>query len=109
MVRHAPWNLATNLAGNPGFLIVITSYSIHYTKLYDEIYDALFVNPCKRLGTFLWKGVDAKVVDGIVNGTGAVVQFASRALRLTQTGVVHNYALSMVIGVLLVVGFYILK
>ncbi|PLY00440.1 MAG: NADH-quinone oxidoreductase subunit L [Desulfuromonas sp.] len=81
-----------------------------FNKWYvDEIYDALFVNPCKRLGTFLWKGVDANVVDGAVNGTGAVVKFLSSALRLTQTGVVHNYALSMVIGVLLVVGFYILK
>jgi len=81
-----------------------------YNKWYvDELYDALFVNPCKRLGTFLWKGVDVRVVDGIVNGAGAVVQFASRTLRLTQTGIVQNYALSMVIGVLLVVGFYILK
>jgi len=81
-----------------------------YNKWYvDEIYDALFINPCKRLGTFLWKGVDARVVDGAVNGTGAVVKFFASALRLTQTGVVHNYALSMVIGVLLVVGYYILK
>ena len=85
-------------------------HRVVFNKWYvDEIYDALFVNPCKRLGTFLWRGVDVRVVDGVVNGTGAVVKFVSSAMRLTQTGIVHNYALSMVIGVLLVVGYYILK
>jgi NADH-quinone oxidoreductase subunit L len=75
----------------------------------DEIYDTLFVNPTKRLGTFLWKGFDVVVVDGIVNGFGKVVNACSKGLRFTQSGFVHNYALSMVIGVLVIVGIYVLR
>ena len=40
----------------------------------DEMYDAAIVRPIKRLSTgFLWKGVDAGLIDGAVNGTGAFV------------------------------------
>ena len=81
-----------------------------YNKWYvDELYDFLFVNPTKRLGTFLWKGFDVKVVDGIVNGVARLIGAISRGLRGIQTGKVHNYAMSMVVGVVLIVGFFILK
>jgi NADH-quinone oxidoreductase subunit L len=81
-----------------------------FNKWYvDEIYDALFVNPTKRLGTFLWKGFDVVVVDGIVNGFGKFVNACSRGLRFTQTGFVHNYAFTMVVGVLVIVGIYVLR
>jgi NADH-quinone oxidoreductase subunit L len=86
------------------------AYRTIYNKWYvDEIYDALFVNPTKKLGTFLWKGFDVKVVDGIVNGTGWVVQACSRGLRFTQSGLVHNYALTMVIGAFVMVAFYVFR
>ena len=81
-----------------------------YNKWYiDELYDFLFVNPTKRLGTFLWKGFDVKVVDGIVNGIARLIGAISRGLRGIQTGMVHNYAMTMVVGVVLIVGFFILK
>lgn len=81
-----------------------------FNKWYvDEIYDALFINPTKRLGTFLWKGFDVVVVDGIVNGAGKLVIACSKALRFTQSGLVHNYAFTMVVGVLLIVGVYVLR
>jgi len=81
-----------------------------FNKWYmDEIYDTLFVNPTKRLGIFLWKGFDVVVVDGIVNGFGKVVNACARGLRFTQSGFVHNYALSMVIGVIVMVGIYVLR
>ncbi|PLX84302.1 MAG: NADH-quinone oxidoreductase subunit L [Desulfuromonas sp.] len=95
-----PGKLATNFA---------TLHRAIFNKWYiDEIYDALFVNPCKRFGTFLWKGFDVCVVDGVVNGVGRIVQAASAGMRATQTGFVHNYALAMVVGVVLIVGFYVL-
>jgi NADH-quinone oxidoreductase subunit L len=81
-----------------------------FNKWYvDEIYDALFVNSCKRLGTFCWKGFDVKVVDGIVNGTGKVVNACSRALRFTQSGYVQNYAMTMAVGALLILAFYVFR
>jgi NADH-quinone oxidoreductase subunit L len=85
-------------------------YRTIYNKWYvDELYDALFVNPTKWLGTFLWKGFDVVVVDGIVNGVARIIDVWSKGLRHIQTGMVHNYALSMVVGVVLIVGFYVLR
>jgi len=85
-------------------------YRTVFNKWYvDEIYDALFVNPTKRLGTFLWRGFDVVVVDGIVNGVGKLVTACSTALRFTQSGFVHSYAFTMVVGVLVILGIYVLK
>lgn len=81
-----------------------------FNKWYiDELYDFLFVNPCKRFGNFCWKGFDVLVVDGAVNGVGAVVRGLSSALKNLQTGYVHNYAITMVLGVVVIVAFYIFR
>ena len=81
-----------------------------YNKWYiDEIYDAMFVNPCKALGQFLWKGFDVVVVDGIVNGVAAIVRGFSGLFRHVQTGMVHNYAFTMVLGVVVIVSVYIFR
>ncbi|NOY53788.1 MAG: NADH-quinone oxidoreductase subunit L [Deltaproteobacteria bacterium] len=74
----------------------------------DEIYDALLVNPCKRFGTFLWEIIDAGLIDGIVNGTAALVHFCGERIRRLQTGHVENYALFMVLGIVVILGFYLL-
>ena len=79
-----------------------------YNKWYvDEIYDFMIVNPLKAFSNFLWKGFDVVVVDGIVNGVAAVVRGFSGVLRHVQTGMVHNYAFSMVLGVVVIVGCYL--
>ena len=54
-------------------------YRLLLNKYYvDEIYDAAIVQPIKRLSTgALWKGVDAGLIDGTVNGVGALVRGAS--------------------------------
>ncbi len=81
-----------------------------FNKWYvDELYDALFVNPTKRLGTLCWKGFDVKVIDGIINGTARLIGAIAEGLRGLQTGMVHNYAMGMVVGVVLIVGFFVLK
>ncbi|WP_298267173.1 NADH-quinone oxidoreductase subunit L [Geobacter sp.] len=81
-----------------------------YNKWYiDELYDFLFVNPCKALGNFLWKGFDVLVVDGIVNGVAGIVKGIGSVLRNVQTGYVHNYALSMALGVVVIVAFYLFR
>ncbi|RNC68112.1 MAG: NADH-quinone oxidoreductase subunit L [Desulfuromonadales bacterium] len=81
-----------------------------YNKWYiDELYDFLFVNPCKAMGNFLWRGFDVVVVDGLVNGVATVVKGFGGILRNIQTGYVHNYALSMALGVVFIVAFYIFR
>ena len=81
-----------------------------YNKWYvDELYDFLFVNPCKAFGNFLWKGFDVVVIDGIVDGVAKVVMGISGVLKNLQSGYVHNYALSMALGVVVIVACYIFR
>ena len=85
-------------------------YRAVYNKWYiDELYDFLFVNPCKALGRFLWKGFDVVVVDGIVNGVAQVVMGFSGIFRFMQSGLLSNYAWSMAFGVVVIIGYYVFK
>lgn len=81
-----------------------------YNKWYvDEIYDFMIVNPFKAFSNFLWKGFDVVIVDGIVNGVASVVLGFSSVLRHIQTGSVHNYAFSMALGVVVIVGCFLFR
>jgi NADH-quinone oxidoreductase subunit L len=74
---------------------------------FDELYDRLFVAPAKRLGLGLWKSGDGELIDGVgPDGVAAaVIDIARRASRL-QTGYVYHYAFAMLIGVALLVTWY---
>jgi NADH-quinone oxidoreductase subunit L len=86
-------------------------YSLLLHKYYvDEVYDAAIVQPIKLLSTGgLWKGADAGVIDGAVNGVGQAVRATSSVLRRVQTGSVRTYAASLFLGVVLILGWYLLK
>jgi NADH-quinone oxidoreductase subunit L len=85
-----------------------TAYDLVYHKYYvDEIYDATVVEPIKEGSDFLWLGVDDKVVDGAVNGSASVVAWLSAHLRRLETGFVQNYALAVLLGVVLITGYLI--
>jgi len=74
----------------------------------DEGYDAAIVQPVKRLSnTLLWRGVDAGLIDGTVNGVGLVVRGWSAVLRRMQTGSVRAYAMSFFVGVVVIVVYYL--
>jgi NADH-quinone oxidoreductase subunit L len=67
----------------------------------DEIYDALIIKPVNALGDFFNRVVERSVIDGLVNGTGRLVQYGSRQLRYLQSGQVGGYVLLMVIGIVI--------
>jgi NADH-quinone oxidoreductase subunit L len=74
----------------------------------DEAYDAAIVQPVVNISRGgLWKIVDAEVIDGAVNGTGSFVNASATALRRLQTGSVRVYAASLMVGVVLVLAFYV--
>jgi NADH-quinone oxidoreductase subunit L len=74
----------------------------------DEAYDAVVVQPIKRTSTgVLWRGIDAGVIDGTVNGVGLIVRGWSAVLRRLQTGSVRAYAMSVFVGVVVILGLYI--
>jgi NADH-quinone oxidoreductase subunit L len=108
-------------------------YGLLLHKYYaDELYDALIVNRVKDLGT--WLGLfDAKVIDGVgVDGTGWLARFVSRIsmwwdkwvidgllnlvakltqlfsypIRLLQTGKFSNYAMLILLGLVVLLAYY---
>jgi NADH-quinone oxidoreductase subunit L len=84
------------------------AYELIFNKYYvDEIYDMAVVEPLKDSSNFLWTGVDNKVVDGAVNGSAGVVAWLSAHIRKLETGFLQNYALAIVLGVALIVGYLV--
>jgi NADH-quinone oxidoreductase subunit L len=53
--------------------------------------------------------VDARGIDGAVNGVAAAVQGGGSRLRVVQSGYVRNYALGMALGAVLLVGFFVTR
>ena len=51
---------------------------------------------------------DATIVDGAVNGAGALVQAAAGEARKVQSGNVRNYAAVIGIGVTLLLGWFVI-
>jgi NADH-quinone oxidoreductase subunit L len=86
-------------------------YRLLLNKYYvDEAYDATVVQPIKQGSTILlWKGFDAGVIDGTVNGVGALVRGSSGVLRRLQTGSMSAYAGSLFLGVVLILGYYLFR
>ncbi|HUP38788.1 MAG TPA: NADH-quinone oxidoreductase subunit L, partial [Vicinamibacterales bacterium] len=83
-------------------------YQFFVNKGYiDEAYDAMVVQPVKALSEHvLWKG-DARVIDGAVNGTGQIVAETGALMRQMQTGSVRTYAVSVLFGAVMIVGYYL--
>ncbi len=80
-------------------------YTVVYNKYFvDEIYDHAVVRPIVNGSrAVLWKGVDAGLIDGMVNGVGARARNIGGALRLMQSGNVRSYATWVLFGSVLVI------
>ncbi len=113
-------------------------FGLANARLYwDETYFRLFENPFNKMSQFLantldwrfWhdyfhdvvigkgftsiaqllaKPVDLGIIDGLVNDVGLVVKWISGRVRLVQTGYVRTYAVSFLLGVVLVIVILIL-
>lgn len=68
----------------------------------DELYGALFVRPFTWLSTWSARFFDRLIIDGAVNGVGALLGGFNAVLSRFQTGFVRSYALSIVLGLVLV-------
>lgn len=69
----------------------------------DELYNNAIVEPLNKLAGFLKEVVEKKVIDGAVNGTGKLVQYSARQIRLIQSGQVGYYILFMVLSLVLMI------
>lgn len=85
-------------------------YKLSFNKFYvDEIYDATVVQPTYVVSdSFLYRIVDVKVIDGIVNGLASTAGLLSSIFRKLQTGLVQNYAVMIVIGIVVLIGYVLI-
>ncbi|HEY4719214.1 MAG TPA: NADH-quinone oxidoreductase subunit L, partial [Candidatus Methylomirabilis sp.] len=71
-------------------------------------YWACIVSPLNRIATVLWRRCDVTIVDGAVDGVARILEAGSWMLRRLQTGLVFNYVLSILAGVVLLLGYLVL-
>jgi NADH-quinone oxidoreductase subunit L len=75
-------------------------YKLVYNKFFvDEAYAAAIVDPVV-MGSreVLWKGMDAGLIDGTVNGIGARARGIGGILKLLQSGNIRSYAVWVLLG-----------
>lgn len=98
---------------------------------FDELYDAIFVRPSRRVGRFI-TALDQRVLDGVIDGaakttlrlassnrrfdelvvdgavraSGDIVSAVARLFRVVQTGQTRQYVLFVAVGVVLVVSAF---
>jgi len=85
---------ADALAGNFAFL----NRALDAKFWVDEIYQTVIINPLRFIGSILW-GIDRYIVDLLVFAVGFVPQLSGYVLkRTTQRGYLQGYALSMLLG-----------
>jgi NADH-quinone oxidoreductase subunit L len=75
----------------------------------DDLYDRLFVRPYFALSGFLARVFDVAVIDGLVNFLGRATLAGADLLRRAQTGYTATYALTMLAGAVLLVGFFLAR
>ncbi len=75
----------------------------------DELYNTIIVRPYYALSRFLAGVIDQGIIDGLINGMGSLVRTIAKAWRRYQNGYVRSYALTIVVGVVLVITYLVLR
>jgi len=75
---------------------------------FDWFNENVIARAGRLLGKGLWKGGDQFLIDGaLVNGSAHTVGFVAGVVRRVQTGYLYTYAFWMVIGLALLVGWFL--
>jgi NADH-quinone oxidoreductase subunit L len=85
-------------------------YNLLWNKYFiDELYYGLIVNPLHKIADVVFsKGAETYGIDNVVNRSGSVVTALAELFRRAQSGIVQNYALLMVVGIIAVMAWLLL-
>ncbi len=79
-------------------------FTVLKNKYYvDEIYDAIIVTPLRKACDFFYGIFDVKIIDGMVNGTGKFFNSLSLDWRRLQTGIIQDYAIFSIAGIIAII------
>jgi NADH-quinone oxidoreductase subunit L len=76
---------------------------------HDWFHDVVIAGGYTRLARLLAYPVDLGIIDRIANGLADLTKMLAGSLRRIQTGFVSNYALSVFLGVVIIIGYLILR
>ena len=86
-------------------------YNFLLNKWYiDELYEKVFVNPIKKIGSIFWKRGDVGIIDKFgPDGISKLVKIISNKTGRLQTGFIYDYAFVMLLGLSILLTYLILK
>ncbi len=133
-IFHGPMAMATHALTTAPFWLalagVVSSYYMYmvnpalpaaikrallplYTLLENKYYmdwfnENVLARATRGLGIGLWKGGDEGLIDGaLVNGSWKVVGWVASIVRRLQSGFLYHYALSMILGVFVLMTYFV--
>ncbi|MBI5936359.1 MAG: NADH-quinone oxidoreductase subunit L [Betaproteobacteria bacterium] len=75
---------------------------------FDEFNDWFFAGGARKLGGRLWRWGDVTAIDGwLVNGSARLVGRIAGVVRHLQSGYIYHYAFAMIIGVVVMVTWFV--
>ena len=100
VIPSSPQTLASRL--RPLYLFVFHKW------YFDELYDRIFVRPARYLAYNLWRTGDGALIDGVgPDGIAAATRNLARRAGALQSGYVYHYAFAMMIGVVILITWYL--
>jgi NADH-quinone oxidoreductase subunit L len=97
---------ADDVRGHLGWLYRLLTHKYYFDWFNEQVLAAL----ARGLGLGLWKGGDEGLIDGvIVNGGAASVSWFGSVLRRVQSGYLYSYAFWMVIGLAVLLGWFLIR
>jgi len=96
--------LPAKLRNRAGLLVTILEEKYGF----DRFNDWFFAGGARKLGSGLWRFGDVAVIDGLmVNGSARLIGWFAGVVRLIQSGYIYQYAFFMIIGVSVLLTYFI--
>ena len=76
---------------------------------FDQFNESVLAAGARQFGRGLWRGGDATLIDGVlVNGSAGGVGQIAQLVRKLQSGYLYHYAFAMIIGLIMLLGWFVL-
>src|SRR5216117_2474535 len=96
--------LHARLRKKAGVLVIVLEEKYGF----DRFYDWFFAGGVRRFGNGLWRFGDVTVIDGLmVNGSASLIGWFAGLVRSVQSGFIYHYAFFMIIGVSVLLTYFI--
>ena len=100
--------LESSLQVDPLRRVIGPFFTMLQQRWFDRAYQAVLVGPYYAVSNWLSEIIDHRVIDGFIDGIGKVTIWSSEKLRILQNGYVRSYALAVLFGAVILIGYLLL-